>query len=258
MTWENRPEKISAGTDPGTPRVNDPVMVLWRDGAMTTQHTTQHDGAGQADAELGLFESEESRTPFSVHPRQRRFAAVLLRAPSDEEAALEVLALLEPELGALARRLVRLGIKRELAQTEALSVAWEVVAGHRSGPQLPTRACLTTVIWTELRREFGVRRDRRIELVPLTDEIDVAVHDVAASEVDSEGPSAGLLDAAVAAGVINANQALIVAQTRMGCRGLAEVARALGRPYDAVQKDRRRAEHALGTFARSYDVEGPR
>ena len=153
----------------------------------------------------------------------------------------------------LAGRLVRLGIDPDVARCEALSVAWEVVAGHRVGPVLPTKVCLTTVIWTELRREFGVRRDRGIELVPLSDEIDVA-----APEVDPAEPWPGLLDAAVAAGVINENQAVVVAQTRIEGRGLAEVAQDLGRPYDAVQKDRRRAEHALGTFARFYDAEGPR
>jgi DNA-directed RNA polymerase specialized sigma24 family protein len=120
------------------------------------------------------------------------------------------------------------------------------------GPVLPTKVCLTTVIWTELRREFGVRRDRGIELVPLSDEMDVAAPEVV------EEPCHGLFEAAVAAGVINENQAVLVAQTRVEGRGLAEIARDLGRPYDAVQKDRRRAEHALGSFARSYGAEGPR
>jgi len=227
-------------------------MVLWRDGAMTTHHS-HHGSAGRADVvQLGLFDSQEPGTLF-VHPRHRKFAALLIRAAGDEDAALEVLALLEPELGVLAGRLVRLGIEADVARDEALSVAWEVVAGHRLGPVLPTKVCLTMMIWTELRREFGVRRDRGIELVPLSDEIDVA-----ATEVDPADPWHGLLDAAVAAGVINENQAVIVAQTRIEGRGLTEVAMDLGRPYDAVQKDRRRAEHALGTFARFYDAEGPR
>jgi len=253
MTCENECEKIRTGSDPGTLPVTDPVMVLWRDGAMTTHHS-HHDGAGRADAvQLGLFESEEPATPLFVHPRHRRFAALLVRAAGDEDAALEVLALLEPELGVLAGRLVRLGIDSDVARCEALSVAWEVVAGHRVCPLLPTKACLTTVIWTELRREFGLRRDRGMELVPLSDEIDVA-----APEIDLEEPWHGLLDAAVGAGVINENQAVLVAQTRIEGRGLAEIAQDLGRPYDAVQKDRRRAEHALGTFARFYDAEGPR
>jgi DNA-directed RNA polymerase specialized sigma24 family protein len=253
MTWKNAGEEFLLGTDPGMPSVTDPVMVLWRDAAMTTHHC-HRGGAGPTDAvQLGLFESEDTELCPFVHPRHRRFAALLLRAAGDENAALEVLSLLEPELGVLARRLVRLAIEPDVAQGEALSVAWEVVAGHRLGPLLPTKACLTTVIWTELRREFGVRRYRRIELVPLTDEIDIA-----APGVDPAEPWPGLLDAAIAGGVITRNQAIVVAQTRVEGRGLAEVARDLGRPYDAVQKDRRRAEQALATFARSYYAEESR
>jgi DNA-directed RNA polymerase specialized sigma24 family protein len=39
-------------------------------------------------------------------------------------------------------------------------------------------------------------------------------------------------------------------------RPLTEIARALGRPYDAVRKERRRAERALRTFALGYVSEG--
>jgi DNA-directed RNA polymerase specialized sigma24 family protein len=229
-------------------------MVPWRDGAMTTTHRTHDNHAGSPDVvQLGLFESDEPETRYFVHPNHRRFAALLMRAASDEEAALEVLALLEPELEVSARRLVRLGVEPDVARAEALSVAWEVVAGHRFGPLLPTTACLASVVWTELRREFRVRRDRGIELVPVTDEIDVV-----APEIDPAEPWPGLLAAAVASGVLTPNQTVVVAQTRIEGRDLADVARDLGRSYDAVQKDRRRAEHALATFARSYYAEESR
>lgn len=254
MTWKNARQKNPVGTDPGTPLVTDPVMVLWRDGAMTTTQHNHHGDAGAADVvQLGLFESGEPEIPLFVHPRHRAFAALLARAPADEDAALEVLGLLEPELAVLAGRLVRLGIEPDVAQGEALSVAWEVVAGHRLGPLLPTTACLTTVVWTELRRELRVRRDRRIELVPLTDDVDVPAPDPEPPEL-----GVGLLDAAVAAGVINQNQAVVVAQTRIDGRNLVEVAADLGRPYHAVRKDRQRAERALAIFARSYYAEGLR
>jgi hypothetical protein len=229
-------------------------MVLWRDGAMTTaqrHHPTNQTGAGASDVvQLGLFGPEHSDPGAFVHPRHRRFAALLLRAAGDEDAALEILAFLEPELELLARRLERLGIEPDIARAEARSVAWEVVAGHRLGPLLPTKACLSTVIWTELRRELGVRRDRVVELVPLSEEIDVA-----APESDpEEEPLAGLLDAAVAAGVLSAPQASVVAQTRIEGRRLVEVAAHLGRPYTAVRKQRQRAERALSSFASSYDA----
>jgi hypothetical protein len=258
MTWEDVDKKYRPGTDPGTPLVTDPVMVLWRDGAMTTEHS-HHSDAGAPDVtQLGLFDSKEPETPpFSafVHPRHRRFAALLARAPVDESAALEVLALLEPELGVLSRRLARLGIEPGVARGEALSVAWEVVAGHRVGPVLPTKVSLASVIWTELRREVGIRRKRWIELVPLSDEIDIPA---APDSPDSTERRPGLLDAAVAAGVISENQAVVVAESRIDGRGLDEVAADSGRPYAAVQKDRRRAEKALAPFARRYYSERPR
>jgi hypothetical protein len=229
-------------------------MVLWRDGAMTTaqkHHLTKHSGAGASDVvQLGLFGPEHSDPAAFVHRRHRRFAALLLRAARDEDAALEVLALLEPELELLARRLERLGIEPDIARAEARSVAWEVVAGHRLGPLLPTKACLSTDIWTELRRELGVRRDREVELVPLSEEIDVA-----APESDPEEELwPGLLGAAVAAGVLSPQQASVVAQTRIEGRRLLDVVAHLGRPYAAVRKERQRAERALASFAFSYDA----
>jgi DNA-directed RNA polymerase specialized sigma24 family protein len=60
------------------------------------------------------------------------------------------------------------------------------------------------------------------------------------------------LAAAVARGVLTPRQVVVIAQTRMEGRPLAEVARSLGRGYDAVQKDRLRAEAALRVFALSY------
>jgi DNA-directed RNA polymerase specialized sigma24 family protein len=108
-------------------------------------------------------------------------------------------------------------------------------------------------VWTELRRQLRVRRNRRIELVPLTDEIDVPAP---LAEPPEERP--GLLIAAVAADVINERQAVVVAETRIEGRELAEVAADLGRPYQAVRKDRKRAERALATFARRYYAEEPR
>jgi hypothetical protein len=229
-------------------------MVLWRDGVMTTTaHTDQRDAGTPDVVQLGLFESDEPEASFFVHPRHRAFATLLAQAGDDEDAALEVLALLEPELGVLAGRLVRLGIEADIAHSEAFSVAWEVVAGHRLGPLLPTKMCFVRVVWTELRRELRVRRDRGIELVPLTDEIDVAAPDAEPAE-----SGVALLDAAVSAGVLTAGQAVVVVQTRIEGRDLAEAAMALGRPYQAVRKDRQRAERTLVSFARLYYAEGPR
>ncbi len=243
VTWRERCRKIPArdrSWDASRDGSCDGPLARWRH-----DHTAQPPRRRRHRPTSCSSASSSPTSPRPVRSSTRgtgAFAALLARAPADEDAALEVLALLEPELGVLAGRLVRLGVEPDVAQGEALSVAWEVVAGHRLGPLLPTKACLASVVWTELRREFGVRRDRGIELVPLTDEFDVA-----APEVDPEEPWPDLLDAAVAAGVLNAHQAVVVAQTRIDGRGLAEVAADLGRPYHAVRKDRQRAEKALAS-----------
>jgi hypothetical protein len=227
--------------------MTDPVMVLWRDGAMTTPRRNCNVAVVPNVVQLGLFATLEAEACRFVARRHRAFAALLARAADDEDAALEVLTELEPELRVLAIRLVRLGIEPDVARCDTLSVAWEVVAGHRFGPLLPTKGCLVSAIWIELRRELGVRRGRRVEVLPWTDELDVA-----APMPDLAEESPGLLNAAVAAGVIDEAQAIVVLETRVRGRGLAEVAMEVGRPYNAVQKCRRRAERALGVFARVY------
>jgi hypothetical protein len=228
-------------------------MVIWRDGVMTTAHTDHRKSGANDVVQLGLFASlEADRCPF-VAARHRAFAALLARAADDEGAALEVLTQLEPELDVLVGRLVRLGIEPAAARCDALSVAWEVVAGHRLGALLPTKGCLASAIWIELRVELGLRRHRGIVVVPLIEEMDVAVEDP-----DPPESRMGLLAAAVAAGVVKDYQAFVIAETRVHGRGLAEVALELSRPYQAVRKDRSRAERALAAFARRYDAEGPR
>jgi len=75
---------------------------------------------------------------------------------------------------------------------------------------------------------------------------------LSAPELDPLERWPGLLPAAVARGVLTPRQVVVIAQTRMDERPLAEVARSLGRGYDAVQKERRRAEAALRVFASTY------
>jgi hypothetical protein len=144
-------------------------------------------------------------------------------------------------------RLVRLGVEEDVAEALTLSVAWEVVSGRR-GPCCPrsTRELFES-IWWACRQEAGVRRLEH-ETVPLDDNVEVV-----AAEVDRLECWPALLAAALASGVLSVRQVVIVAQSRTGGRPLTEVARALGRPYDAVRMERQRAERALAVFARSYD-----
>jgi hypothetical protein len=168
-------------------------------------------------------------------------------ARCNERAALYLLGELAPELSSMCGRLVRLGVDGDSAEAVTLSVAWEVVAGRR-GPRCPRSVrTLRESIWRAVRQEAGLRRLEH-ETVPLEGEFDVAVR-----ESDHLERWPGLLAAALAAGVLSVRQVVIVAESRMDERPLAEVAAALGRPYDAVRMERARAEAALATFARSYD-----
>ncbi len=62
----------------------------------------------------------------------------------------------------------------------------------------------------------------------------------------------GLLEAAAAAGVLSVEQAELIARTRIDGEPLRALAQELGRPYDALRMERRRAEAALRTFALRY------
>ena len=61
----------------------------------------------------------------------------------------------------------------------------------------------------------------------------------------------GLLDAAGVAGVLSNEEAVLIARTRVEGESLRCLARDLGRPYDAVRMERRRAEAALRAYASS-------
>jgi len=168
-------------------------------------------------------------------------------ARGKDRAQLSLLGELAPELGTMRRRLVRLGVEADVAEGLVLSVAWEVVSGRR-GPCCPRSIrSLTESIWRAVRQEAGLRRLEH-ETVPLDDDFEVA-----AAEVDRLERWPALLAAALASGVLSVRQVVIVAESRMAGRPLTEVARALGRPYDAVRMERQRAERALGAFARSYE-----
>jgi DNA-directed RNA polymerase specialized sigma24 family protein len=194
-------------------------------------------------ASAGLGSSELAGLPTL---RSARVLCLCRRARRDERAALSLLSELAPELTSMRRRLERHGLEEDAAEAVTLSIAWEVVSGRR-GPRCPrSLRNLSETIWRAVRQEAGVRRLDH-DTVPLDDPA------VMAAYVDRLERWPGLLASALAAGVLTVRQVVIVAQSRMDERPLAEVARALGRPYGAVRKERHRAERALRAFARSYD-----
>jgi DNA-directed RNA polymerase specialized sigma24 family protein len=169
-------------------------------------------------------------------------------APGDELATLCVLVTLCPELTWMSRLSVRGPVDPDEAEADVVAVAWEAVTKPQEcGGETIGHAALVNAIWTEVRRSAGLRRRRGFEIVPLADGFDQP-----APEVDQAERWPGLLATAVAHGVLTPRQVVLIAQTRMDRRPLSEVARALGRPYDAVRKERRRAEAALRDFATSH------
>jgi DNA-directed RNA polymerase specialized sigma24 family protein len=228
---------------------------VWRDGPMTPRPSPSPSGAVREEtwpllvrlAGAGLGWRELAALPAL---RTERVLCLCRRARRDERAALSLLSELAPELTSMRRRLERHGVEEDAAQAVTLSVGWEVVSGRRE-PRCPrSLRNLSETIWRAVRQEAGVRRLDH-DTVPLDDDLAVM-----RADVDRLERWPGLLAAALAAGVLTVRQVVIVAQSRMDERPLAEVARGLGRPYGAVRKERHRAERALRAFARSYDWGG--
>jgi hypothetical protein len=168
-------------------------------------------------------------------------------APTEEVAALCALVSLRSELEWMSRLSTRGPVGPEEAEADAVAVAWEVVTTERSDAVPIRQAAVVNAIWTQLRRSAGLRRRVLLDVVPLAQDFDQAD-----PEIDRLERWPGLLAAAVARGVLTPRQVALIARTRMDRRPLSEVATALGRPYDAVRKERRRAESALRQFAQSY------
>jgi len=267
MTWKNASKNIRTGSDPGTPSVTDPVMVLWRDGAMTIRRSPLHQlrdhlavvarspegrklfydltnaglrPAGAVDL-LGLLDPD---MVTSALQRAELVEWLAEWAHDDEVSAVTVLALLEPELGVIVGRLIRSGISNSEAEGETLGAAWEVVTGRSKAKG----AARMETIWTRARTATGLRRRCPVEVVPIAEGFDTA-------DPKSDPPEGrpAVLAAAEATGVLTPRQVVIVASTRVEGRSVAEVAKALGLAPKTVYKDRDRAENALATFALSYD-----
>jgi DNA-directed RNA polymerase specialized sigma24 family protein len=245
---------------------------LWRDGAMTptrrpltllSDHLAQLSRSKDGDLALARFVGAgldpggagdlgalllQCEGPHGNLRRAQLLGALTLLAPCCQVATLCVLVALKPELRWMCRRLTQGGYELEEAEAETVTVAWEVVRGHRdlgrcqSGP-----SALINAIWTETRRSTGVRRRSLIDLVPWPEALDLA-----APDTDPLERWPGLLAAAVAAGVLTPRQVVVIAQSRMDGRPLDEIAASLGRRYGTVHQERRRAEAALRDFALSY------
>jgi hypothetical protein len=162
-------------------------------------------------------------------------------APRDELATLALLHLLGPELEAMAERVARRGnLEVAEAQTDVLGAAWETLT--RRPP--PGRTERLEAIWSALRRDTCLRR-------PVADPLPEDFDREAPVESSPTERWPGLLEAAVSAGVLSCAEAMVIVRTRVEGEPLRRVAADLGRPYDALRKERRRAEAALRAYVSS-------
>jgi hypothetical protein len=169
-------------------------------------------------------------------------------APENPLAALGLLSMLRGDLEVVRDRLVRSGQVSPLdAEADTLAAAWEVVT--RRPP--PSRWERGDAIWNLARRVTQARRrcSVRAESLP-------AGFEVAEPERDWLDRAPALLAAAVAAGVLTERDVVLIAGTRIEGWPLRELARTLGRTYDAARMERWRAEMALRTYLGRYDSEG--
>lgn len=279
MTRENTAKEISSRDESGSVCVEGSGNPVWRDGPMPTppgalsllcEHVAH---LGRSAEAVHLLErlraaglDPERAEDLGALVRQidapcgrcrRTVTACVLAAmgPCSKTAALCAIALLRPELEWMVARLVGAGFDPEEGQAEAVAAAWEVVTSPRrsSTNEYVPPDSLVNAIWICTRRSTGMRRRGSVSFVGLSADLDVA-----APETDPLERWPGLLATAVSAGVLTPRQVVVIAQTRMDGRPLDEVAKTLGRPYDALKKERQRAEAALRTFALRYSSEGSR
>ena len=260
MTWENVGKKYFDGHSLRNRLRNSLRNPVWRDVAMThigpLQNLSDHLRAvargPRADRLLDHLSNDGLRVDPEPHlmvildwrdplgrPDPTLVECLAHWAPRDELAVLGLIHLLRPRLELMAIRLTRhartdLGV----AECEVIGAAWEVLT--RRPP--PGRSERLDAIWREVRRSAGVRRMQRTTVLP--EDFDIATPE----EPDSFEHWPGLIDAAGSAGVLTSGEAELIVRTRIDGEALSRLAEDLGRPYDALRMERRRAEAALRSY----------
>jgi hypothetical protein len=270
LSWDDALEKVLTGNRLWNLPWNSLGNPVWRDGAMTEptsplQLLSDHvvrvarsrearelaariagpsTPADEVSDLLALLQSRDA----DGRPAIRIVERLATRAPDEPLAALGLLYMSCADLEMMSKRLLHSGRVSVLdAEADTVSAAWEVVT--RRPP--PSRWDRLDAIWNQARRASRMRRQRSPEAESLPEDFDLA-----ALEVDWPEARPSLLAGAVAAGILTPSDVVLLVRTRVDGEPLFEVARDLGRPYDAVRMERSRAEAALRTFARRYVSEG--
>lgn len=197
---------------------------------------------------LRAFESPQALLRF-LHARRADLdrkdailAFLLERAREDELAARVVLAALLPGLKQLAGSLYHVVGEEDELSSLLLATAWQQI---RSFPIERRRSRLAANVL------FDTRKRIRAELAELRRQTlhpDDRSFPLAPQGASWQGDVDALLARAVAAGAISAEEAELVARTRIDGLSLAAVAAAEGVGYDALRIRRSRAERRLLFF----------
>jgi hypothetical protein len=270
LSWEDVLEKVLSGERLGNHPGNDLRNPFWPNGGMNeptsplqllTDHVVcvarsraAHDLAARiASPSTGTNEDPDlltllHRRDADGRPAIRIVERLATRAPDESLAALGLLYMSRSDLEVMSKRLIHSGRVSVLdAEADTLSAAWEVVTRLPS----PSRWERLDAMWNQARRASRMRRQRSAEAGPLPEDFDIALPECSWLEARPH-----LLAGAVAAGILTPSDVLLLVRTRVEGEPLAAMAKALGRPYDAVRMERSRAETALRSFARRYGSEG--
>lgn len=190
-------------------------------------------------------------TPLDVatschDPAGRQRAALLVadlikRAPTDDLAGLTALVALRPALARAARRLAQ-GSGSADVEAVLVAAAWSAV--HQLAVTPPTHDAARRVVaavWAAGLADRRQRRRHRVELLPdRWDRPEVAS--------DPAELVSTLLDDARARAVVDDRQAVLVHDSRVLGRPLAELARERSMAVGSVLRQRHRAERRLRAF----------
>ncbi|MHB1486655.1 MAG: hypothetical protein ACYCS7_07780 [Acidimicrobiales bacterium] len=244
------------------------VRVVWRNTAMTNtpgpmdallaevrcRSTGRQGRMAMARFVASGIDAGGARSPIDLvrlcnRPGSRGFAeqvvAGLVRlAVEDEMATLVALAALRPAFIRIVCRLVRRGIPRQEAQADVIAAAWESMRSLSAQPMSVAAARqVVAATWS-----VGRSDSRRVCRRRMSEEGLSSTFDVAERGSDPAERVSTLIFDAERHGILSRSQAVIVHDTRVLDRSVAEVAASLGRSCGAVRKRRERIEADLRDF----------
>jgi DNA-directed RNA polymerase specialized sigma24 family protein len=232
----------------------DPVAELereWR--ALAPRIARSLRGWQRQEPGLAPFSSPQllvrylHRYDADLDAKDAALAALLRRAQTEPAAGRIILQALLPGLKRLAGRLIRSPQARDEIWSTLLAAAWERIHSYpllRRPQRIAANLLLDTRLAIRQERELVRKRGGEVGLA------DLPLPPPRLLPLGLERP----LRRAVDAGAISAEEAELIAQTRIDGTPLVELAAEEGVAYDALRVRRRRAERRLLLFLGRPDV----